>query len=96
MWQTPERIYASGSLAVFLNGLIQTIDAYYREQFYVSGTYQYLKEVPTGTVHMIMYGIPCTTQIQASTGGASAFAILDSNDVLLLDSNSVQLLDSNG
>lgn len=96
IWQVPDRVYASGSLAVSIDGLMKVPGLDYEELLWVSGTYQYLSTPATGTVHLVMYGVPCTPQIQTSSGGVSAFALLDSNDVLLLDSNSVQILDSNG
>jgi len=98
-WRVPDQVFASGSLSVFIDGSSKTPGIDYEEFFYVSGTYRYLIAPATGTVHVVMYGVPCTAQVQVaiSTGGAiPEFAIQDSNSVLLLDSNNVQLLDSNG
>jgi hypothetical protein len=96
-WQVPDRVYASGSLGVFNNGMALLINSDYAEQLWVSGTYQYLSTF-TGT-HMVFYGVPCSPQTQPSTGtgeDVSGFALQDSDSELLLDSDSVQLLDSDG
>lgn len=95
-WLVPGNVYASGSLAVFHDGNILVPTTDYEEMFWVSGTYRYLSSPPTGTVKVIMWGEPCITQIQPSTGGVSAFALMDSESELLLDSDSQQLLDSEG
>lgn len=94
MWQVPDKVYASGSLSVFLDGLAQTTGVDYEEFLWVSGTYRYINSLETGTVHMVMYGVPCIAQTQPSTGNANA--LLDSDNVLLLDSDGIQLLDSDG
>jgi hypothetical protein len=95
-WKVPESVYASGSLSIFNDGMILIPGTDYEEQFMVSGTFLY-KSVPvSGTVHMAMWGVPCETQIFLATGTGSAFALQDSDGVLLLDSDSVQLLDSEG
>lgn len=95
-WQVPEGIYASGSLGVFYNGVMQAKGVHYDEHLWVSGTYQLYFVPATGTYHMVSYGIPCLPQVQTSTGTSSPNSIVDSNTNLLLDSNSVQLVDSNG
>lgn len=94
-WKVPDGVYASGSLGVFIQGhaLIPGID--YNEQLYVSGTYQYLSAPPTGSYHLVHYGVPCVAQPHISTGSFTG-GITDSNGVLLVDSNGTQILDSNG
>jgi hypothetical protein len=97
-WVVPDLVLASGSLSVFVDGVAQTPGVDYEEFFYVSGTYRYFAAPATGTVHVVMYGVPCIAQTQTaiSTGGVSEFALQDSDSVLLLDSDSEQLLDSDG
>jgi predicted GH43/DUF377 family glycosyl hydrolase len=95
VYQVPDRVYASGSLGLFNNGLVLLPGTDYEELLWTSGTYQYLRTV-TGT-HVAHYGVPCSPQTQPPTGtSASQFALSDSSSVLLLDSNGIQLLDSNG
>jgi len=94
IWQVPNRVYASGSLAYFYNGLLQCKGTDYEELIYVSGTFQLLFTPATGSCHMVMYGVPCTTQSYSPTGGVNA--LIDSNGVLMMDSNGIQLTDSNG
>lgn len=57
-WVTQERVFASGSLALFNQGhaLIPAID--YLEQFPASGTFQYISTPPTGTYNLAVYGVP--------------------------------------
>ena len=95
-WMVPDRVYASGSLGVFNQGhaLIPGID--YEEQLWVSGTYRYLLAQPTGTYHLVYYGVPCAPQIQPPTGTAAPGELTDSDGTLLVDSDGVQLTDSNG
>lgn len=64
-WIVPDRVYASGTLALFNQGhdLIPSID--YAEQYPVSGTFQYISTPPTGTYNLVIYGVPATG------GGAS-------------------------
>lgn len=96
LWQVPDRVYASGSLGVFYNGLMQAKGVHYEELIYVSGTYHLLFTPATGTYHMVSYGVPCTPQTYSTGTGGSAFDLADSDIVLLLDSDSAQLLDSDG
>ena len=93
-WIVPDDVYASGSLGVFLNGhaLIPNVD--YVEHIYVSGTYQYLFSPPTGTYHMVHYGVPCSPQTYIPTGTISG--LLDSMENQLTDSSGNLLTDSNG
>lgn len=93
-WKVPDGVYASGSLGVFVGGhaLIPGLD--YIEQLWVSGTFRYMAAQPTGSYHLVHYGVPCIPQTQPPTGTGSPFDLMDSSGVLLLDSNSVQLLDS--
>lgn len=96
-WVVPDAVYASGSLAVYNQGhiLIPSID--YVEQLWVSGTYQYLYAQPTGTYHLVMYGVPCAPQTQPSTGTTdTTYFMSDSDSVFLEDSDGIQLLDSEG
>lgn len=98
-WQVPDGIYATGSLSVFIDGLIQVPVVDFDEWLPVSGTYNYTEVPPTGSVHVTMWGVPCQTQAYVITGTAPVTpekALLDSDSVLLLDSDSVQLLDSDG
>ncbi len=96
-WSVPDLVFASGSLSVFVDGLAQRPGTDYEEMFWVSGTFRYLAAPETGTVHVVMYGVPCVTQIQPGTGiVADEFFLLDSDSELLLDSDSEQLLDSDG
>lgn len=97
VWQVPDRVYASGSLGVFYNGVMQAVGVHYEELIYVSGTYNLLFTPATGTYHMVSYGVPCIAQTYSTgTGGGSAFDLEDSDSVLLLDSDSAQLVDSDG
>jgi hypothetical protein len=61
-WKVPDEIYATGSLSVFIDGLIQIPLIDFVEQFAVSGTFQHIDVPPTGSVHVIMWGVPCQTQ----------------------------------
>jgi hypothetical protein len=95
VYQVPDRVYASGSLGVFNNGLALTVGVDYEELIWTSGTYQYLRSA-TGT-HLVHYGVPCTAQTWSQTGtGISGFALQDSDSELLQDSDGIQLLDSDG
>lgn len=94
VWRVPDPFYASGSLGFYYNGIMQGKGIHYEELIYASGTYHLLFTPSTGAIHMVSYGVPCTVQAYAT--GSVAFALSDSNDVLLLDSNGIQLLDSNG
>lgn len=97
VWQVPDRVYASGSLAVFQSGLMLTPAIDFQEQLWVSGTYFLSTVYSTGTVFVTMYGVPCVAQAYIITGTASnANALVDSNGDLILDSNGTQILDSNG
>lgn len=93
LFQVPDHMYASGSLGVFYNGILQLKGYGYEELIYSSGTYQLLFSPSTGSSHMVSYGIPCIPQIY-STGTNSPFNILDSNSVSMQDSNGTELLDS--
>lgn len=97
-WQVPDMVYASGSLGVFVGGhaLIPGID--YIEQLWVSGTYRYLVAQPTGSYHLVHYGVPCYPQIQPPTGTSvdMSFWLTDSDGTLLTDSDNTQLTDSDG
>jgi hypothetical protein len=95
-WKVPDEVLASGSLSVFVDGLAQRPGVDYEEFFYVSGTYRYFVAPATGTVHVVMYGVPCISQVQVSINTGNIFALLDSDDELLLDSDDEQLLDSDG
>lgn len=94
VWKVPDNVYASGSLAVFYNGLIQHKGIDYEELVYVSGTFQYLFTPATGSSHMATYGVPCISQ--AFISGTPESYLQDSDSVLLQDSDSEQLLDSDG
>jgi hypothetical protein len=96
VWQVPDRVYASGSLAYFYNGLLQYKGTDYQELIYVSGTFQLFFTPATGSNHMVMYGIPCTSQTYIPTGSSSPFDLVDSDSVLLTDSDEIQLVDSDG
>ena len=94
-WRVPDRVYASGSLGVFVGGhaLIPGVD--YLESLYVSGTYQYLIAQPTGSYHLVHYGVPCYPQPFISSE-SSLLWLTDSEEVLLTDSDGIQLTDSDG
>lgn len=94
-YQVPDRVYASGSLGVFLDGFVRTPVIDYVEQLWVSGTYRLFA---TGTTQVVHYGVPCSPQTQPSTGTAVDMTnwLTDSEGVLLTDSEGVQLTDSNG
>lgn len=95
-WRVPDRVYASGSLGVFHNGMVLVPTVDYVEQIWVSGTYQYLSSNFTGT-HVVHYGVPCSPQTHIATGtSGSPFDLLDSDSELLNDSDNIQLLDSDG
>ncbi len=57
-WKIPEGIFATGTLAWFLNGVAQSPVIDYSEQYYYSGTYQLTAMPPTGSVHTVMWGVP--------------------------------------
>lgn len=75
-WVVPDRIYATGSLAVFNQGhdLIPGID--YAEQYANSGTFQYISTPPTGTYNLVIYGVPATGG--GTNGGGSSLTLLKS------------------
>lgn len=85
-WTVPDRVYASGSLGVFVGGhaLIPGID--YIEYYWTSGTYKYLTAQPTGSYHLVHYGVPCSPQLLDM-----AYWLTDSESELLTDSDGVQL-----
>jgi len=95
-WQVPDRVYASGSLGIFVQGhaLIPGID--YLETLWVSGVYQYFVAQLTGSYHLAHYGVPCYPQAYISTGINMDNFLTDSNGELLTDSDSIQLTDSDG
>jgi len=95
-WVVPDGVFASGSLSIFIDGVAQQPDVDYAEMFYVSGTYRYLEAPATGTVHLAMYGVPCSAQVQVVISTGAADGLADSDVVLMLDSDGVQLLDSDG
>lgn len=68
-WQVPERVFASGSLALFNQGhaLIPAID--YLEQYPNSGTFQYISLPPTGTYNVAIYGVPIAGGGSSGGGG---------------------------
>lgn len=94
MWKVPDNVYASGSLGVFYNGLIQYKGRDYEELLYSSGTYHLLFTPTTGSVHMVSYGVPCISQ--PFSGATGTNTMVDSLGSLLVDSNGTQLVDSNG
>lgn len=91
----PDRVYASGSLGVFLDGSVKVPVIDYVEQLWVSGTY---KLFSTGTTQVVYYGVPCSPQTQPSTGTSidMSFWLTDNDSELLLDSDNEQLTDSDG
>lgn len=78
-WQTQEKVFASGSLALFNQGhaLIPAID--YLEQYPVSGTFQYISTPPTGTYNLAVYGIPVegggSSNVSTATGTFINYAL---------------------
>lgn len=94
LFQVPDQVYASGSLGVFYNGLLQLRGYGYEELVYSSGTYQLLFSPATGSSHMVSYGVPCIPQPFFGTTGANI--MVDSLGSPLTDSNGIQLVDSNG
>lgn len=95
LFQVPDGVYASGSLGVFYNGVLQLKGSGYEELLYVSGTYQLLFSPTTGSNHMVSYGVPCIPQTYIITGSGS-FDLLDSDLIALTDSDGIQLTDSDG
>lgn len=94
LFQVPDGVYASGSLGVFYNGLIQYKGRDYEELLYSSGTYQLLFSPATGSTHMVSYGVPCISQ--PFVGATGTNIMTDSFSNLLLDSFGTQIVDSNG
>lgn len=94
LFQVPDMVYASGSLGVFYNGVLQLKGSGYEELLYVSGTYQLLFSPATGSFHMVSYGVPCISQQYIGATGTNTMT--DSFGVLLADSNGNQIVDSNG
>jgi hypothetical protein len=95
-WVVPDRVYASGSLAVFQSGLILVPVIDFQEAVWVSGTYSLTNVYPTGTVFVTMYGVPCVPQAYIVTGTfiLPINALLDSNGNPILDSNGNYILDN--
>jgi hypothetical protein len=94
-YRVPDRVYASGSLGVFLDGMVKTPVIDYMEQLWVSGTYRLYA---TGTTQVVHYGVPCSPQTQLATGTDidMTFWLTDSDGTLLTDSDGTQLTDSDG
>lgn len=94
-YRVPDRVYASGSLGVFLDGFVRTPVIDYIEQLWVSGTYRLYA---TGTNQVVHYGVPCSPQTQPPTGTDvdMSFWLTDSDGTLLTDSDNTQLTDSDG
>lgn len=93
-YRVPDGVYASGSLGVFLDGSVRVPVIDYQEQLWVSGTYRLYA---TGTTQVVHYGVPCSPQIQPTTGSAGgAYDLVDSDSELLTDSDGIQLTDSEG
>lgn len=65
-WRVPAPHYATGTLAVFVDGLAQQLGTSFVEQYPASGTYQYLERPSTGSFHLAIWGAP------ASGGGSSS------------------------
>lgn len=84
-------IYATGSLAVFLNGVAQRPGVDYNEQYANSGTFSFAEAPPTGSVFSAMWGVPCFTGLEGP--GVPADALVDSEGILLTDSEGIQLTD---
>jgi hypothetical protein len=57
-WRVPGGVFATGSLAVFINGLAQSLDVSYDAQHPGSGTYTLSEMPPTGAFHMAVWGVP--------------------------------------
>jgi len=93
-WRVPNRVFASGSLAVFQDGSILRIGYDFEEQLWVSGTYKYMSAPATGTIHMVMYGVPCTTQTQPPTGTPVDGLLTEYSNYLLLENNDKILLEN--
>jgi hypothetical protein len=94
-YRVPDRVYASGSLGVFLDGMVKTPVIDYMEQLWVSGTYRLYA---TGTTQVVHYGVPCSPQTQPATGTDIDMTLwlTDSDGTLLTDSDGTQLTDSDG
>lgn len=59
-WQVALEEYATGSLAVAVNGIVQTPSVNYQEQYPGSGTFEFLGDgIPTGSVVTCWYGVYC-------------------------------------
>jgi len=57
-WVVPDYEYASGSLALAVNGLVQTPAVDYDEQFPGSGTFNFVGDCPgTGSYLVVWYGV---------------------------------------
>lgn len=56
-WKVPDDSYASGSLNVAVNGIVQSESIDFTEQHPGSGTYQYTEAPNTGSVHYAFYGV---------------------------------------
>jgi hypothetical protein len=62
-WQTPTYPYATGSLALFINGVAQRPGIAYSEQHPASGTFEILGDLPTGSLLVTVYGVPAACPI---------------------------------
>lgn len=70
-WRVPVYPYATGSLAIMLNGVWQKPGADYTEQFPDSGTYALTSIPPTGTISSAQWGVA------VSAGGTPLLTVLD-------------------
>lgn len=60
-WVVPDYLYTSGSLALSLNGLVQSPTIHYLEQYPGSGTFNFIGEgPPTGSYLVVWYGVPAS------------------------------------
>jgi hypothetical protein len=82
-WQVPDRLYATGSLSVSNQGHALIIGTDYLEQYPSSGTYQYLTIMPTGTYHLVEYGVPVGGAGGAGGGGGGGQTIINVNQGLV-------------
>lgn len=58
-WVVPDYLYSSGSLALALNGFVQSPTIHYQEQHPGSGTFNFIGEgPPTGSNLVVWYGVP--------------------------------------